>query len=58
MRNLSWISRTNDILSRVITDDDHDDNDDDNKKMIGGGISKEDDPIGEHELPKALPEMT
>ena len=58
MKSLSWIGRTSDIVSRVITDDDHDDNDDDSKKMMGGGISKEDDSIGERELPKALPERS
>ena len=64
MKNLSWITRTNDILSRITTDDDddnkgHDDHDErrQNNKM-GGGCCKEDDSIGEHELRKALPEMT
>ena len=64
MKNLSWMARTNDILSRMITDDDdnegHDDDDDKRgqNKMGGGCKGGEADSIGEHELRKVLPEMT
>ena len=60
MKNLSWIARTNDILSRMITDDDdnegHDGDDERRQNKMGGGCKGgEDDSIGEHELRKALP---
>ena len=63
MKNLSWITRANDILSRMTTDDDdnnegHDDNDERRQNKMGSGCCKEDDSIGECELQKALPKMT
>ena len=60
MKNLSWITQTNDILSRITTYDDDNDNDDNDERRQNNkmGSCKEDDSIGERKLRKALPEMT
>ena len=52
MKNLSWITQTNDILSRMTTDDDDDDNNDNDERRQNNkmGGCKEDDSIGEREL--------
>ena len=55
MKNLNWIGKMNNILNKV-ADDDNDDND---GILIGGGIDDHHHhAIDEHELRKALPEMT
>ena len=52
MKNLNWIGKMNNMLNKVVDNDD-------GGVLIGGGIdNRHHHAIYEHELRKALPEMT